>query len=293
MSEAGNSNRICRDYMDSLLIETRYMNAVTPDTSFELYGEKFSSPIMTAALSHLDHFVEKGMAKAYAEGARDAGCVCWYGMAEEDEIEMMADTGVKLIEIIKPYADREKIYRKIEHAGKLGLLAVGIDIDHAFGDTGLPDICFNEEMRAMTTKELTDICEASPLPVIVKGVLSCYDAKEALKAGVSGMVISHHNNRIEYAIPPLKILPEIAALTGGRVPLFVDCMIQSGMDTFKALALGASAVSIGRPLMTAYKDNHESGIRDYLEKTREELAKAMGYTGTGNLKMMDPSVIRR
>ena len=107
MSQAGNSNRITRNYLDSLLIETRYMNSDNPDTGFTLYGETFASPVMTAALSHLEQLGEGGMARGIALGAKKAGCVMWYGAAEESEIEMLAGTGVRLIEIIKPYANRE------------------------------------------------------------------------------------------------------------------------------------------------------------------------------------------
>ena len=64
MADIGNSNRISREYLDSLLIETRYMDSATPDISFELYGIKAASPIMTAALSHLDHFMAPGSAVA-------------------------------------------------------------------------------------------------------------------------------------------------------------------------------------------------------------------------------------
>ena len=134
MSDIGNSNRITRAYLDQLLIETRYMDSETPDLTFRLFGEDFPSPIMTAALSHLDHFMSPGSAQALAEGARDAGAVLWYGMAPEEEIEMLAETGARMIEIIKPYTDREKIFRKIAHAEQKGLLAVGVDIDHAFDD---------------------------------------------------------------------------------------------------------------------------------------------------------------
>ena len=291
MSDIGNSNTITRNYLDSLLIETRYMNAASPSTEFTLYGERFSSPIMTAALSHLDHFVEKGVGKAYAQGAKDADCVCWYGMADEAEIEGMAETGAKMIEIIKPYADRDLIYRKIEHARKLSLLAVGIDIDHPFANDGSADVVDGYEMKPLTTGELAEICRSCDLPVIAKGVLSLYDAKEVMKAGVQGMLLSHHNNRIEYALPPLMILPEIAAFVNGRVPVFVDCMIQTGMDAYKAMALGAAGVCIGRPLLTAYKQDHENGICSYLTRAREELAKAMAYTGVRDLAGMDPDVI--
>ena len=178
----GNSNRITRRYLDSLLIETRYMNSTNPDPSMELYGKKFASPIMTAALSHLDHFMFEGATKAYAEGAAKAGAILWLGMAPEEEVELCASTGAEMIEIIKPYSDRDLIFKKIEHAEKLGLLAVGVDIDHPFSEDGSPDVIDGLEMTALTTDELHQICAATRLPVIVKGVLSIYDANEAIDA---------------------------------------------------------------------------------------------------------------
>ena len=78
----GSSNKITRRYLDSLLIETRYMNSVSPDLTMDLYGRKFSSPVMTAALSHLDHFMFDGATKAYAEGAAKADVILWLGMAD-------------------------------------------------------------------------------------------------------------------------------------------------------------------------------------------------------------------
>ena len=293
MSDHGNSNRITREYLDSLMIETRYMDSETPDLTFRLFGETFASPIMTAALSHLDHFMFPGAAQALAEGARDAGAILWYGMAPEEEIDRLADTGARMIEIIKPYTDREKIMRKIAHAEQKGLLATGIDIDHAFGDGGEKDLVDGEEMTPLRTDELEEICRNTKLPVIVKGVLSIKDARKCIGAGAAALVLSHHNNRIGYAVPPAAILPEIAALTGGQIPVFADCEIQTGMDAFKMLALGASGVCIGRPLMTAIKNGGAEGVRDYLLKANRELGKAMAYTGCTSLRRMDPTVIRR
>ena len=293
MSDIGNSNRIARDYIDSLRIETRYMDSTNPDTAFTLYGERFASPIMTAALSHMDHFMFPGAGRALAEGAKAADAVLWYGMADDEEIDRLADTGARMIEIIKPYADREKILRKIRHAEALGLLAVGIDIDHPFGEDGGPDIVDGEAMTAVTTAEMAQICRESRLPVIAKGVLSLHDAQRCLAAGISGMVLSHHNNRIEYAVPPLAVLPEIAALVNGAVPLFVDGEIRDGMDAFKALALGATGVCIGRPLMTAIKQGGAQAVTEYLNKANDGLKKAMAYTGCADLSRMDPTVIRR
>jgi len=292
MPEIGNSNRIAREYIDSLRIETRYMDSTTPVLDFTLYGEPLASPIMTAALSHLDHFMFPGAANALARGAKAANAVLWYGMAEEEEIERLAASGARMIEIIKPYADRDLIYRKIDHAQKLGLLAVGVDIDHPFAEDGGPDVVNGWKMAPMRTAELAEIVKYAKLPVIVKGVLSRRDAERCLVAGARGLVLSHHNNRIEYALPPLALLPEIAAMAG-NVPLFVDCEIKTGMDAFKALALGAKGVCIGRPLMTAIKQGGADGVRDYLLRANDELKKAMAYTGTPDLGHMDPTVIHR
>ncbi len=293
MSETGNSNRISRDYLDSLLIETRYMDSVTPDIHFELFGKAAASPIMTAALSHLDHFMYPGAADALARGAKEAGAILWYGMAGEEEIERLAGFGTPMIEIIKPYAERDIIFRKMAHAEKLGLLAVGIDIDHPFAEDGSADQIDGDLMAPLKTSELAEITKHSRLPVIIKGVLSLRDAERCLGAGAKGLVLSHHNNRIEYAVPPLAVLPEIADLAAGSVPLFVDCEIRTGMDAFKALSLGASGVCIGRPLMTAIRNDETHGVRDYLLKANAELKKAMAYTGCPTLGSMDRTVIRR
>lgn len=291
--KAGNSNVITRQYLDSLLIETRYMNSTNPDLTMNLYGRSFKSPIMTAALSHLDHFMFEGATKAYAEGTANADAVLWLGMADEKEVEMCAETGAPMIEIIKPYSDRELIYQKIRHAESLGLLAVGIDIDHPFAEDGSPDIVDGYEMTAINTEEMKEICSSTNLPVIAKGVLSLYDAGEVMKAGASGMVLSHHNNRIEYAMPPLAVLPAICKEVGKDIPVFVDCEIRTGMDAFKALALGATAVCIGRPLMTAIKQTGSEGVTEYLRKANGELAKAMAYTGCTDLGKMDSTVVHR
>ena len=291
MAANGNSNIITRKYLDSLLIETRYMNSGVADQSTYLFGEWFDSPVMTAALSHLDHFMFEGATDIYASAAAKTGTLLWLGMADEAEVERCAATGAKMVEIIKPYADRELIYRKIRHAESLGLLAVGIDIDHPFADDGSLDVVDGFSMSPVTTDELRDLCASTFLPLVVKGVLSVYDANEAVQAGAAGLVLSHHNNRIEFALPPLASLPEIRSRLIKPVPLFIDGEIQTGLDVFKALALGAAAVGIGRPLMTAIKNGREEGMCEYLLKVRQQLAKAMSYTGCTSLKKMDPSVI--
>lgn len=123
-------------------------------------------------------------------------------------------------------------------------------------------------------------------------MLSAHDAEIALKAGAKGLVVSHHNNRIEYALPPLYLLPEIVDMAGD-IPVFAEDEIKTGMDAFKALALGAKGVCIGRPLMTAIKNDLASGAGDYLLKANTELKKAMVFTASADLESIDSTVIHR
>ena len=87
-------------------------------------------------------------------------------------------------------------------------------------------------------------------------------------------------------------LPRLRPLAG-ETPLFVDCEIRTGMDAFKALALGAKGVCIGRPLMTAIKDGGADAVRDYLNRETSALKKAMAFTGCADLRHMDPTIIHR
>ena len=106
----GNSDKISRDYLDSLLIETRYLNSVIPSTEFTLFGEKFASPIMSAALSYVDHFMYEGAKNALVKGVVDANAVFWYGAAPDEDIEGFAKAGARMIEVVKPYADIDLIH---------------------------------------------------------------------------------------------------------------------------------------------------------------------------------------
>ena len=291
----GNSNLITREYLDSLLFETRYIDAVCPDPSFELYGKTFKSPIMTAALSHLNRFMFEGAMDAFAEGAKEAGAAFFVGMTEIDEMDHLAGIGdpSSFIEIIKPYKDRDEMFKRLEKAEERGFLAVGTDIDHAFNSIGLEDEVFGIPMAPFTTEELAQIRSATKLPFIVKGVLSVQDARKCLEAGVTGILLSHHNNKFEYAVPPLMALPAIREAVGGKMDIFVDDEIATGLDAFKAICLGAKGVCIGRPLMTAIKNNGAQGVAEYFDKAFKELSGIMAFTGCRNLEAAEPTILHK
>ena len=291
MKLTSNSDAITRDYFDSLLLETRYLDSVQPSNELILFGETFSTPIMTAALSHLDNTVSDGMV-IYARAAAQSEAVHWVGMGPDEELERIVATGARTIKIIKPHADNKEVFRKIEHAVKAGCFAVGMDIDHAFNSEGGYDSVFGLPMKAKSTEELRDFVQAAGIPFIVKGVLSPHDAEKCLDAGCSGMVVSHHHGMIPYAIPPLMALPEILSVVAGSVPVFVDCGIESGVDAYKCLALGATAVSVGRHLMPLLKHG-EDAVAERINEMTAELAGVMARTGVADLAGFDPSVIHK
>ena len=279
MQFTSNSDKITRDYFDSLLIETRYIDAVLPTTEMMLFGETFRTPIMTAALSHLHNSAQNGM-RIYAQAAALSGAVHWVGMGSDEELEEIVATGARTIKIIKPHADNREVLRKIEHAVKTGCIAVGMDIDHAFNSEGGYDNVFGLPMKAKSTEELAEFVQAAGVPFIAKGVLSPHDAEKCLKAGCAGIVVSHHHGMIQYAVPPLMVLQDIISVTGDNIPVFVDCGIESGMDAYKCLALGAKAVSVGRHLMPLLKNGADAvGV--------------MARTGVSTLDKMDAIVIHR
>jgi len=288
--KAGDSDRITREYFDSLLLELRYIDSVIPSTTMNLYGETFSTPVMTAALSHLDGRRPNGTVEM-AKGAFAANAVMWTGMGDEDELEAITATGVKVVKIIKPYEDNKIIYKKIEHAEKCGALAVGMDVDHIFNGKGQYDNVLGNLMTSKTLDEIKDFVKSTKLPFIIKGVLSEQDTYKCIEAGVKGIVVSHHHGIQDFAVPPLMILPKIAKVVDHSIPIFVDCSVESGIDTFKALALGATAVSVGRALMTALMDDGENGVQKKIEQMTEELAAAMARTGSKDIMHIDPSVI--
>lgn len=291
-----NPDKVTRDYFDSLLLETRYLDSVIPSLKLELFGHTFNTPIMTAALSHLhskvvigDDCVKNGM-EIYAEAAAKCNTLHWVGMGSDEELESIVATGAKSIKIIKPHADNAEVFRKIEHAVKVGCIAVGMDIDHAFNSNGGCDNVFGLEMRPKSTAEIAEFVKAAGVPFVIKGVLSAKDAEKCVEAGCAGIVLSHHHGMMQSSVAPLMVIEDIIKATGNQIPVFVDCGIVSGMDAYKCLALGAKAVSVGRHLMPLLKQGSDA-VAARMQEMSAELASVMARTGIADLNSMDPTVV--
>lgn len=302
MEYFASSDKTTRQFFDSLLLETRYLDSDLPSTRLEVFGETFSTPIMTAALSHLgsrgrsgadflEHKAQNGMI-VYAEAAAKSNALHWVGMGDDQELEDIIATGAKSIKIIKPHADNAEVFRKIQHAVSAGCIAVGMDIDHAFNAEGGYDNVFGLQMRPKTTAEISEFVKAAGVPFIVKGVLSVQDAVKCAEAGCAGIVVSHHHNMMPYSVPPLMVLEDILKEVGSGMHVFVDCGIESGMDVYKCLAMGATAVSVGRHLMPLLRQGSDA-VSARINAMTAELATVMARTGVRDLDDMDSTVIHR
>ncbi|MGN1248687.1 MAG: alpha-hydroxy acid oxidase, partial [Candidatus Spyradocola sp.] len=270
------------------------MDGGTPDTTLERYGERFATPVMMAALSHLKGQGNQGDGMVeMARGAAQVNCVNWAGMGEIEQFDRIAATGARSIKIIKPYADESMVLSRMERAEAAGALAVGMDLDHSFNSKGEPDVVLGLPMRPRTMQEIEGYVKRTKLPFIIKGVLSAVDARKCLDAGVQGIVVSHHHGILPSVVPPLMVLPEIAQVIDGRIPIFVDCGVMNGMDVFKCLALGATAVSVGRPVMGPIIDKGAEGAAQVIADVTTELKAAMARTCSPDIRHIDRSLLWR
>lgn len=291
----GSVRALCRKYYDSLLIEMRLMGASEPDTGMDLFGHHFNSPIMTGAMSHMSHYVkgQPGPMEFLAKGAKEAGCVHWVGMVDNDHFAQVMEMGAKTIRVVKPYADDARIFEDIRVAEELGCIAVAMDIDHVLTSTGENDIAMGNEMRQKTLEQMASYVQATKLPFIIKGVLSVHDALRCKEIGAAGIMVSHHGGRLTYLVPPAVVLPKIKEAVGDSMHVFADCGIASGMDAYKALALGAEAVGVGTHLAAVARTKGAEGVEKRLKEMTAELKGVMYFTGVKDCTSFDPSVIHQ
>ena len=151
-----------------------------------------------------------------------------------------------------------------------------------------------EAMKLPTLDELRAYIRSTKLPFVIKGALSVQDALRCADLGAAGIILSHHNSLMRWAVPPVALLPEIrAALEDSSFTLIADGGFADGFDAFKALALGADAVSVGKALMGPYDEKGAEGVADTIREITGELKAMLVRTGSPDPAHIDPDVIWR
>jgi (S)-2-hydroxy-acid oxidase len=137
---------------------------------------------------------------------------------------------------------------------------------------------------ALTWDYISRMRDVTKKKLLIKGIMTAEDAEIAVKRGVDGIVVSNHGGRAEESlVGTLDVLPEVVAAVKKRIPVLIDGGFRRGTDVFKALALGASAVCIGRPYVWGLGAFGEDGVATALRLIDEELASTMRQTGVTSI----------
>jgi 4-hydroxymandelate oxidase len=149
-----------------------------------------------------------------------------------------------------------------------------------------------EQDPSMTPEVIAHLAEVSGLPVVVKGVLRGDEALRCVEAGAAGVIVSNHGGRqLDRAVPSAWALPEVVEAVGGRVPVLVDGGIRSGTDALVALAMGADAVLIGRPVLWALAGGGAPAVAATLEELATDLRHVLAVSGATRPAELDRSMV--
>lgn len=276
-------------WQDVLLNLDTIAENVTPDTRFDLFGKEFDLPVFAAPIGGMqkqygDALTEYEYVLPLVKGCLDSGIAAFTGDGVP-EFEMGAacqamETYGFAVPTIKPW-NKEVVFQKIDQAKAAGAKVLCMDIDAS----GLPFLKNTvPPSGTKTVAELKEFIDYAGIPFILKGIMTVRGAEKAIEAGAAGIVVSNHGGRVLDSAPATAwVLPEIAKEVNGRMKIFVDGGIRTGMDVFKALALGADAVLIGRPFVTAVYGAGAEGVQAYVNKLKDELQETMRMCGSATL----------
>ena len=271
---------------------------VPVDTSYDFFGKQVALPVFAAPVGAMQlHYGDKYDDLTYNDilvtACAQAGIAAFTGDGTNPAVIEAAAEALKKnhgcgVPTVKPW-NMELIREKLALVKAADPIAVAMDIDAA----GLPFLKnLTPPAGSKTVAELREVAQAAGKPFILKGIMTVSGAKKALEAGASGIVVSNHGGRVLDQCPATaEVLPAIADAVGGRMTILVDGGIRTGMDVFKALALGADAVLIGRPFVNMVYGGGAEGVQVYVDKLRSELADTMAMCGAHRLSDITRSMI--
>ena len=268
------------------------------DTSFELFGHKVDIPVFAAPVGAMQlHYGDKYNDLQYNDilvsACAQAGIAAFTGdgtnpAVMEAAAEALKKNGGCGVPTVKPW-NMDTLREEMELVKAAAPFAIAMDNDAA----GLPILKnLTPPAGSKTVEELKEISAMAGKPFILKGIMTVSGALKALEAGASGIVVSNHGGRVLDQCPSTaEVLPAIVDAVGGRMTVLVDGGIRTGMDVFKALALGADAVLIGRPFVTMVYGGGAEGVQVYVDKLKAELSDTMAMCGAHSLSDIKRSMI--
>jgi 4-hydroxymandelate oxidase len=326
-ADGGATKDANRDAIVRLRVRPRRLVDVTSvDTSVRLFGESYATPIVLCPTGSQKAFHPEGEL-ATTRAARTRGHLTILSTGTTTAIEDVAVASAGRFWFQLYPTSSEAITRALlERAERAGCQVVVVTVDTPAGavvedvwkrarrlDTrrcgdchdgawarrkpllsGLDFRGVNFLAPGMTWDTVRRIKSATRMKLLLKGILTAEDAALAVDRGVDGVIVSNHGGRAEGASrATIDALPEVVAAVGGRIPVLIDGGFRRGADVFKALALGATAVCVGRPYLWGLGAFGQPGVERTLEILQAELERTMRISGTRSLKEITPAFVQK
>lgn len=311
-----------RNAFSRILFRPRILIDVSKiDMTTTVLGYKLSMPIMIAPTAFQKMAHPEGE-YATARAASAAGTIMTLSSWATSSVEEVASTGpgIRFFQLYV-YKDRNVVAQLVRRAERAGFKAIALtvdtprlgrreaDIKNRFtlppnltlknfegldlgkmdeaNDSGLASYVAGQIDRTLSWKDVKWLQTITSMPILVKGVITAEDTRLAIQAGAAGIIVSNHGARqLDYVPATIMALEEVVKAAQGRVPVFLDGGVRRGTDVFKALALGAAGIFIGRPVVFSLAAEGEAGVRNVLQMLREEFELTMALSGCTNVKQI-------
>ena len=310
-----------RPAFESILLRPKMLRGVgNRDTSTTILGQKVNLPVMPASPGHHQYGHSDGELNT-ARGAHAAGTIMTLSHFSNYSMEEVAKECDKRWFQLYVFPDREFTRHSIQRAEDAGYQAIMVTVDVPVrgprgkeidaknryhhpkmvqGNLNWVDTDGNPTQMGSgfdpsITWDIVDwIRSITKLPVVVKGILAAEDGRIAAECGVDGVVVSNHGARIvDGMLTSIEALPEVVEAANGRYEVYLDGHVRRGIDVLKALALGARACLIGKPLFFGMAVSGAEGVADTFEILRKELDFAMAMCGIQQIDDIGPDLVMR
>ncbi|XVE88590.1 hypothetical protein DITRI_Ditri19aG0081500 [Diplodiscus trichospermus] len=282
-----------------IIIQPRILRDVSSiDLSTTVLGYNISMPVMIAPTS-MQKLANPAGEIATARAASACNTIMVYKRRDISAklVQRAENNGYKAIVLT---ADSPRLGRReADIKNKLivpqpknleGLLSTKFVSD---GGSGLEALANGTLDASLCWEDIIWLKSITNLPILIKGVLTCEDARKALEVGVAGIIVSNHGGRqLNYSPATISVLEEVVHAVEGKVEVFLDGGVRRGTDIFKAMALGARAVLVGRPVIYGLAAKGEYGVRRVLEMLKDELELTMSLSGCSSMKEITRGHVR-
>lgn len=269
------------------------------DTTVELFGRMLRIPVMAGPVGAVQlHYADKHTDETYNDilvpACADAGIAAFVGDGTDARVLEAGTAAIAReqgcgVPTVKPW-DMDTVAQKMALARACQPFAIAMDIDAA----GLPFLQgLTPPAGSKSVGQLSQIAGETQVPFILKGIMTPAAALKAKRAGAAGIVVSNHGGRVLDGCPSTaEVLPAIVAAVGDDMTVLVDGGIRSGLDVFKALALGADGVLIARPFVTAVYGGEADGVHALVSQLEAELADTMRMCGAATVDDITSDMVR-